>query len=132
MDSISKQIREFAPDQGNWLGLDALLQRIEAMDQDTIAACLNVFERFPDDDGAGVFFTIIHCLEHFGNYAAALVTSVEQSPNHWNLLMLNRMLNADIYTVGNTDILQLLTAVHENTAVSQTLRDLAYEFLMSH
>lgn len=129
MNNIASEIEEFSPSDGNWLGLDRAVGKISDVDDEAISACLRVFEKYPEEDGAGVFFTIIHTLEHFGGYEAALASSVLRSPNQWNLLMLNRMLNAEIDVAGDYAIFELLMSVHKNESVPLELRELAIEYL---
>jgi len=126
---ISKEIEGFSPANGEWLKLDELISNIKNMTEKEISACLGVFERFPNENGAGVFFSIIHSLEHFGGYESLLAESVIKKPNEWNLLMLNRMLNADIDMAGNFTIFELLTNVINNESLSSQLRETAQEYL---
>ena len=79
--------------------------------QDDKGALLEVFERFPEDDGFGVFWGIVHGLEHVDDYDQELVTSVRRKPTHFNTLMLNRMLNAGIEFAAGESIEGLLREV---------------------
>lgn len=51
---IITEINQFKPLNGNWLQLDALLNELwETGEQENFtSALLNVFERFPEEDGA--------------------------------------------------------------------------------
>jgi len=53
---IAADIAAFQPTNGHWLGLDALLEELwkDGMLQEAIREMLRVFERFPNDGGAGV------------------------------------------------------------------------------
>lgn len=129
MSNIAEEIDAFSPSDGNWLGLDRAVSTLNDIDDEIIAACLRVFERYPEDDGAGVFFTIIHTLEHFGGYESALASSVRRNPNQWNLLMLNRMLDADIDAAGDYTIFELLMNVQKGDSLPLKLRELAKDYL---
>ena len=72
---------------------------------------LDVFERFPDDDGFESFWGIVHLLEREGGYESALVDSVRRSPGEFNLTMINRLLNGGIKNVGDQSLLSLLEDV---------------------
>lgn len=76
-----------------------------------IGQLLGVFERFPDDDGFGVFWQILHVLESAGEYECALVDSVRRSPGEFNLAMINRLLNGGVEHVGAVGLLALLEEV---------------------
>ncbi len=56
-DPIDGLIREFTPVDGLWLPLDKHFERaFAALDpRKYYGAILELYERFPDDDGAGVF-----------------------------------------------------------------------------
>lgn len=129
MKNIAKEIDNFSPVDGNWLELDKLVCEIKDINSDIITSCLAVFERFPEQDGAGVFFSIIHALEYHGGFENELANSVINKPNQWNLLMLNRFLNADIDVIGDYAIYQLLMGVINNNSLSEELRNLAKDYL---
>ncbi|QJE01888.1 hypothetical protein HH212_19225 [Massilia forsythiae] len=76
---------------------------------------LDVFERFPNDDGFESFWGIVHLLERAGGYESPLVESVRRSPGEFNLTMINRLLNRGIKHVGDQSLLSLL----EDLALSE-------------
>jgi len=90
---------------------------------------LSVFERFPDHDGFGVFWSIVHCMEHFQGYEPALLESVRRTPGEFNLMMINRMLNTDITAVGNNSLLELLQTVAASAKASEQAREIASNFI---
>jgi hypothetical protein len=77
-------------------------------------ALLRLYERFPDSDGDGIFWSIVHLLESLPGYEMKLVESARRRPSGFGLLMLNRILNAGRTHVGSTDILSLLGQVAGN------------------
>jgi hypothetical protein len=70
-----------------------------------------LYERFPDDHGHGVFWTILHGIEAQTGSDAAVVASVRRRPSHYSVLMVNRMLNGGIRTADGVDLLGLLQEV---------------------
>jgi hypothetical protein len=76
-----------------------------------VVQLLGILERFPDGDGFGGFWQILHLLEKADGYEAALVNSVVRSPGEFNLLMINRPLNGGIENVGDQSLLSLLEEV---------------------
>ena len=129
MSNIAKDIEDFEPKQGSWMALDSLVGNLNGLTPEVISACLGIFEKYPEEDGEGVFFTIIHTLEHFGGYEEALAASVLKKPNQWNVLMLNRMLNVGIDASSKYTIHELLTHVQCNSLASVELRETAKEYL---
>jgi hypothetical protein len=85
------------------------------------AALLEVFERFPDEDGFGVFWSILHGLEHVDDYEDELVQSVRRRPGLFNTLMLNRMLNAGIELVAGESIDGLLRELLSHPAANDSV-----------
>ena len=84
-NEILLAIERFTPSpEGNWLDLDTLLS--ELWKTPISAACLpvlfRVFERFPDNEGAGVLWGIVHGVEATDlDYEKPLRESVERCPS---------------------------------------------------
>jgi hypothetical protein len=87
-----------------------------------IDALFRIFERFPDSDGYGVFWSILHGLERLPNYERRLITSVQRQPMEFNLTMVNRLLNAGTTQIEGTDLVALLEAVAADPQYSEKAR----------
>ncbi|HDR8953553.1 hypothetical protein [Burkholderia vietnamiensis] len=89
------EIDQFKPGPaGDWRKLDTLLS--ELWQGDVSIACLpvlfRIFERFPEDDGAGVFWSIVHGLESSDlNYEGPLRESLLRQPSELGQIMLRRL-----------------------------------------
>lgn len=94
-----------------------------------VDALLRLFERFPESDGYGLFRTILHGLERLPDYEHKVIESVQRKPARFNVLMVNRMMNAGVSTVGNTDLLALLRAVATNPESNEAVREDVRGFL---
>jgi hypothetical protein len=90
---ILHDIDQFTPTDGNWLPLEELFDELWRHDfpSSAIPVLFCVFERFPEEDGAGVFWSIVHGLEQRDDYEAALRNSVARQPNHMGNVMLQRL-----------------------------------------
>ena len=134
ISKICTDIDAFTPIDDEWLPLDDLIA--EALDHSDASAAyshlLNVFSRFPDDDGAGVFWSIIHGLETFPDYQPTLLAAIRAQPTDLTLTMVNRMLNGGETHVGDTPWLSVLQSIAENDAYSQTVRATASRFVELH
>ena len=92
---ILQDIDNFKPSSdGNWLALESLLA--ELWETEISERCLDtlfrVFERFPEEDGAGVFWSIVHGVEATDlKYDATLQQSLERQPSEFGELMRNRL-----------------------------------------
>ncbi|WGG53223.1 hypothetical protein [Rugamonas sp. DEMB1] len=92
---ILQDINNFEPTRdGSWLGLEALLSELwkTQISQGCLSTLFRVFERFPEEDGAGVFWSIVHGIESTNlAYEAALQASLERLPSEFAELMINRL-----------------------------------------
>ena len=70
-EQILADIDAFWPVGGNWLPLDNLLSELWSVGvpQPAIPVLLGIFERVPDEDGAGVLWSVVHGLESLTGYA---------------------------------------------------------------
>jgi len=65
VDEILRDIEAFRPVDGMWLPLDDLLAELwdAGVPSRALPVLFGVFERFPEDDGAGVLWSIVHGVE---------------------------------------------------------------------
>ena len=100
--------------------------------EEEFRALLSVFERFPDEDGFGVFWSIVHLLEACRGYESALVQSVRRKPSEFNLIMISRLINGGVTSVKGQSLLAVLAGVGSNTAATLRAMDCARELLAYH
>ena len=86
-------------------------------------------ERFPEDDGFEVFWSILHALEKQAGCDLGVLRSVQRKPSRFPVLMVNRMLNAGIRRVAGVELLDLLRAVATDTNVIPSVSEDAKKFL---
>ena len=112
--------------------LDNAIQSLMVSDHPELGtrAMLGCFERFPDDDVYGVFWTILHGLESVPGYESALVESVRRHPSLFGLTMINRILNAGGSVINGIDLLALLQDVSQRSDLSEVIKNEAKEFVM--
>jgi hypothetical protein len=79
---------------------------------------LAVFERFPDEDGFGVFWSIVHLLEACNGYESFVAQSVLRKPSEFNVVMINRLVNRGVTSVEGQSLFALLASVGSNPAAS--------------
>ena len=88
-----------------------------------------VFERFPDKDGFGVFWSILHGLEAVPGYQPFLLDSVERAPSEFTVRMINRMLNAGELQIGSSELLSALEHIAARMDIPPAVRDEAARFV---
>lgn len=96
---------------------------------DEIQAVLDLYERFPDEDGHGIFWSLLHAVEASAGYEDALFDSVSRAPGEFNVMLVGRLANAGIVRIAGRDLLALLKAVAKRTDVSERARETAQGFL---
>lgn len=94
-----------------------------------IDAVLNLYERFPDEDGYGIFWSLLHAVEASAGYEGALFDSVSRAPGEFNVMLVGRLAKAGIVQIAGRDLPALLRAVAKRTDVSERARETAQEFL---
>ena len=131
IQEIISRIEHFEPTDDGWLELDGLIQRLLAFEHPErgIDALLGVLERFPEGDGYGVFWSILHALESLPGYQNKLVESVLRRPSEMTVTMINRMLNAGLTEVGGTNLLILLENVARNQTYPAAIREEAKGYI---
>jgi hypothetical protein len=124
VDKILEGIKQFEPDDGNWLELDGLLEELwETSEPERgIDVMLGVLERFPEEDGAGVLWSIVHGLESLSDYEDKLVESIWRQPSHIGLVMISRIVNTGVDVVGSKPITAILEHVLQHEKVTPDLR----------
>ncbi len=83
---------------------------------------LSVFERYPEEDGYGVMWTIVHGLESLPNYQPELLRSLARQPSELGITMIGRILNAGTTEIGGVSLLQTLHDLAK-TAASSYIRE---------
>jgi hypothetical protein len=78
----------------SWRALDALLCELwqGSISMSCLPTLFRIFERFPEDDGAGVFWSIVHGIESTDlDYEELLRESLARQPSEFCQLMLLRL-----------------------------------------
>ncbi len=94
VDNILRDIESFRPADGVWLPLDDLLAELweAGVPVRALPILFGVFERFPEDDGAGVLWSIVHGIEGLElDYGQALQESLARQPSDMGKIMLGRL-----------------------------------------
>jgi hypothetical protein len=94
VDDILRDIEAFRPTDGVWLPLDDLLAELwdAGVPARALPMLFAVFERFPEDDGAGVLWSIVHGVEGLDrDYEQLLRDSLARQTSHMGKIMLGRL-----------------------------------------
>ena len=111
--------------------LDAAVQAItpDECGEAEFRAMLHVFERFPEDDGFGIFWGLVHALEACSGYESEMLASVARKPCEFNVLLVNRLLNAGITDVDGVSLEGVLSSVMESNAATPRVRHDAERYI---
>lgn len=136
---IRVAIDAIVPVEGEYEGwkqtdLETLVKLVDAyFAQPEAASNLDVwfalFERFPESDAYGVFWSILHGIERFDKSGELAVASVRRRPTMFPVMMINRMINGGAKTVGDADLAQILTEAAASQSAPASVRDAAADFL---
>ncbi|WP_143129218.1 hypothetical protein [Variovorax sp. PDC80] len=129
--TIARDIAKFAPDDdGDWRRLDVLLDELwqAGSPEQAIPEMLSVFERYPEEDGHGVMWSLVHGLEKLPNYESALLSSLARQPSELGIVMVGRMLNSGVTSVDGVSLLLTLQEI-SSTATSTHIEEIAHSVL---
>ncbi|QDV15462.1 hypothetical protein Pan153_00760 [Gimesia panareensis] len=131
---IATAIDQFQPQEEEWLELDELLEELFESESPAsgIPAMLRVFERYPTEDRAGVFWSIIHGMESLPGYEPLLIESIQSAPSESGLIMVNRLLNSGVTQINGLDLVQLFEKTTQNRSAPAEVRESARRFLKKH
>ena len=93
-DEILRDVDAFRPEAGDWRPFDDLLAELwdAGVPERALPVLFGVFERFPDDDGPGVLWSVVHGLEGSNlDYERALRDSLARQPSAMGTIMLERL-----------------------------------------
>jgi hypothetical protein len=88
-----------------------------------------LYERCPNDDSCGIFWSILHGIENYSSCDRLVVESVLRQPSDFPVMMVNRLLNGGILQVGEVNLIELLNQVATNEHLSPLIRENAQSFL---
>jgi hypothetical protein len=94
VDDILGDIEAFRPSDGVWLPLEDLLAELwkAGVPARALPTLFGVFERFPEDDGAGVLWSIVHGVEGQDlDYERSLRDSMVRQQSNMGAVMLGRL-----------------------------------------
>lgn len=97
---ILEDISMFKPGNDEWLRLEYLLEELwsSGVREEYLPVLFRVFERYPNDDGAGVLWSIVHGVEGLPfNYESMLKASIERKSSLMGEIMLRRLSNAEVH-----------------------------------
>jgi hypothetical protein len=98
------------------------------MTKEDFRAIFNLFERFPEDDAYGGFWSFLHAAEAAGGYEADLIESVTRKPAEFNVTMVGRIVNSGVLQFEGTDLVHLLSTVAAGADTSRA-RETARNYL---
>lgn len=128
---IAEEILAFQPSGGNWRQLDDLINELWSSGEpdQAIPELLSVFERYPSEDGAEVFWSVLHGLESLPNYEQHLVESFSRVPSEFAVIMLCRLANAGTTSVGHHSVVKLIRSAAVSEAAPPSARSIAQKFV---
>ena len=93
--------------------------------EEAMRAIFDLYERFPEEDGYGLFSWFMHALESSGGYETNLLESVARKPGGFNVMMIGRFVNSAAIEIEGTNLLTLLESLATRTDISHRAREAA-------
>jgi hypothetical protein len=111
--------------------LEEAVARIDSkkMTEADFRAVFDLYERFPDEDGYGIFWSFLHAVEAAEGYESALLESVDRKPVEFNVMMVGRFLNGGVAELDGRNLSTLLNAVATRADISSRAQETAKSFL---
>jgi hypothetical protein len=112
MVPLDTAIREFSPVDADWRPLEILIQRAFSEPDPKVYyhAIFNLFERFPEDDGAGVLWSALHGMESVGGYEELLLQYYRRYPSLMTKTMLRRIMKSGQTHIGKVELARLIAS----------------------
>jgi len=112
MDALDVAIHEFTPTDGDWRPLEGHIEQAFASPDPKkyYPAIFKLFERFSEEDGAGVFWSALHGMEAVGGYEEMLLLYFRRWPSLMAQTMLRRILNSGQTHIDKVAIATLIPA----------------------
>ena len=123
IEEIITDLDSFDAIRDGWPRLAGLLTELKANPHPTWAMdpLFRLFERHPAIT-SGVFMTVLHLLESFPGFEVHLVESLQRRPSVFGVMMVNRLLNSGISTVGIDSLLPLLESLPANPRCQRAVK----------
>lgn len=114
--------------------LEQALDLMESSDRSAadVEALFRLLEKFPNEDGYGAFWQVLHMLEATRGYERYLVESVRRMPTEFNMVMVNRRLNGTVPADEVGVLTTLLLEVRNNASTPPDLRKTVAGFCSRH
>jgi hypothetical protein len=121
---IVTDINNFKPEHGDWRKLDNLLDElwVTGEQQKYARNLFNLFERFPEDHGAGVLWSVVHGIETFDNYEKELLESLNRQPSEMGVVMLRRIVNSGTKVIAGLPLNRIVADLINNTLTPESVR----------
>jgi hypothetical protein len=126
---LLNKIESFRPKNADWIELDKLIVELinTGSPEKGIVQMLRVFERFPEEDGCGVFWTILHAIEFIDNYNSLLLDSLERQPSEFGIILLKRLLNSGVKHINKIETDIFYKELSNHPKMTDSLRSLLAE-----
>ena len=104
--------------------LEALVKELNdlVLTPELYQAIFDLYEKFPEDDGYGLFTSILHRLERCSGYEQFLIQSMKRKPTYIAIRMIDRIVVGGFTQIGEVNLLSLVRAAAKNSLASESAR----------
>lgn len=130
IENIVNKIMNFKPLNDDWFELEEILEQLYNSNRVGLGleAMLRIYEKYPDEDN-DILWGMLHGIEGIENYEVKVIESIARTPSFFGILMINRMLNAQIYSIENIKLIDILKSVVDNPIATKYVKEIASHFI---
>lgn len=131
IEEILCAIDDFKPEGGNWLHLEELLTELWATEHPELGLdhIFVLLERYPEEDGNGVFWSILHGIEQINEYEQNLLVSLNRQPTLMTVIMVHRIARTGQIKILGKEIKAIYMELMTNPQTLPSLREIISRYL---
>lgn len=131
IEEILIGIDSFKPQDGNWLHLEELLAELWATEKPEIGLdnLFGLLERYAEEDGIGVFWSVVHGIEQMNDYEQSLLNSLNRRPSIVTVLMVHRIANTGQIMILDKEIKAIYRELLIDSKVLPSIRERINRYL---
>jgi hypothetical protein len=118
-------LERFDAVRDGWPRLEELLGQVQQVPTtgQVVDALLSVFERYPGIlTAGGLLMSVMHSIEKMPAFEIHIVDSFRRAPSILSVMIINRLLNSGVSTVGSESLLQLLKSAHASKITQHAVK----------
>lgn len=133
IEDIIRKIKDFTPQNDDWFELEEILEELYNSNRAELGLedMLRIYEKYPDEDN-DILWGMLHGIEDIENYEVKVIESLGRNPSFFCTLMINRILNEQIYSLETINLIDILKSIVDSSIATSYVKEVANDFLKLH